>query len=116
MGTNGRQFLAQFFDENEPWLLVGISNSSDQHMKKLMAQREGLCVTLIMERTHDENIHDRIKHVFFVRGTVCRWNIQKMHSESNTFVSRTTGFFTNGTVAESKLALESYLDEHATEV
>ena len=64
------QFLAQFFDENEPWLLVGISNSSDQHMKKLMAQREGLRVTLIMERTHDENIHDRIKH-FFLSEELC---------------------------------------------
>ena len=51
-----QNFLEEFTDENEPWLLIGIPNrdsfhvtqylerhsaSSDQHIKKLMSLREG---------------------------------------------------------------------------
>ena len=32
---------------------------------------------------------------YFVRGLVCRWNVQKMRSESSEYVHITTGFFTN---------------------
>ena len=53
--------LEEFIDDNELWLLIGIpsrhpflvtrylerhSASSDQHMKKLMLLREGLCVVM----------------------------------------------------------------------
>ena len=56
-----QNLLEEFFDKNEPWLLIGIpgrdpflvtqylerhSVSSDQHMKKLMSQREGLHVMM----------------------------------------------------------------------
>ena len=65
-GWNGLQpinqkLLEEFFDENKPWLLIGIpsrdpffmtqylerhSVSSDQHVKKLMSLREGLHVMM----------------------------------------------------------------------
>ena len=59
--TQQSKFVGRFFDENEPWLLMGIpsrdsflvtlylerhSVSSDQHMKKLMSLREGLHVMM----------------------------------------------------------------------
>ena len=50
----------------------------------------------------------------FVKGLVCRWNVQKMRSESSEYVRKTTGFFTNSW--RIKIALESYFEEHAQEV
>ena len=32
---------------------------------------------------------------YFVKGPVCKWNVQKMRSESSEYVRKTTGFFTN---------------------
>ena len=51
---------------------------------------------------------------YFVKGLVCRWNIQKMESESNEYVRKTKGFFTNSW--RIKIALESYFEEHAQDV
>ena len=51
---------------------------------------------------------------YFVKGPVCRWNVQKMRSESSEYVWKTTGFFTNSW--RIKIALESYFEEHAQEV
>ena len=51
---------------------------------------------------------------YFVKGPVCRWNVQKMRSESSEYVRKTTGFFTNSW--RIKIALESYFDDHAQEV
>ena len=51
---------------------------------------------------------------YFVKGPVCRWNVQKMQPESIEYVRRTTGCFTNSW--KIKIALESYFDEHAQEV
>ena len=62
-----------------------------------------------MERTYDEEIH-----TCFVKGPVCRWNVQKMRSESSEHVRTTTAFFTNSW--RIKIALESHLEEHAQEV
>ena len=50
----------------------------------------------------------------FVKGPVCRWNVQKMQSESSEYVRKTTGFFTDS--CRIKMALESYFEEHAQEV
>ena len=63
-----------------------------------------------MERTHDEEIHKRTP-TYFVRGPLCRWNVQKMQSESS---EKKTGFFTNSW--RIKIALESYFEQHAQEV
>ena len=51
---------------------------------------------------------------YFLKGPVCRWNVQKMRSESCEYVRKTTGFFTNSW--RIKVALESYSEEHAQEV
>ena len=51
---------------------------------------------------------------YFVKGLVCRWNVQRMRSESSEYVRKTTGFFTNSW--RIKTALESYFEEHAPEV
>ena len=51
---------------------------------------------------------------YFVKGPACRWNVQKMQSESSEYVRKTTGFFTNSW--RIKIALESYFEEHAQEV
>ena len=48
---------------------------------------------------------------YFVKGPVCRGNVQKMRSESNEYVRKATGFFTNSW--RIKIALESYFEEHA---
>ena len=47
---------------------------------------------------------------YFLKGPECRWNVQKMRSESSEYVRKTTGFFTNSW--RIKIALE----EHAQEV
>ena len=51
---------------------------------------------------------------YFVKGLVCRWNVQKMRSESSEYIWKTTGFFTNSW--RIKIAMESYFEEHAQEV
>ena len=51
---------------------------------------------------------------YLVKGPVCRWNVQKVRSESSKYVWKTTGFFTNSW--RIKIALESYFEEHAQEV
>ena len=51
---------------------------------------------------------------YFVKGLVCRWNVQKMRSKSNQYAWKTTGFFTNSW--RIKTALVSYFEEHAQEV
>ena len=142
--------LEEIIDENEPWLLIGIpgrdpflvtqqskrhSESSDQHIKKLMSLREGLRV--MMQCCMRQHLADRCwlhEHLggrsswkestrmkftkesttYFVKGLVCRWNVQKMRSESSEYVRKTMGFFTNGW--RIKIALESYFEEHAHEV
>ena len=51
---------------------------------------------------------------YFVKGPVCRWNVQKTRSESSEYVRKITGFFTNSW--RIKVALEGYFEEHAQEV
>ena len=53
-------------------------------------------------------------NTYFVKGPVCRWNIQKMRSESSEYVPKTTGFFTNSW--RIKIVLESYFEKHAQDV
>ena len=45
---------------------------------------------------------------------VCRWNVQKMRSESSEYARKTTGFFTNSW--RIQIALQNYFEEHAQEV
>ena len=104
-------------------------------MKKLMSLREGLCV---MMRCYTQQysgqrywLHEHPRGhaswrestmtkftkestTYFVKGPVCRWNIQKTQSEPSEYVRKTTGFFANGW--RNKIALESYFEEHAKEV
>ena len=49
----------------------------------------------------------------FVKGPVCRWNVQKMRSESGEYVRKTTGFFTNSW--RIKIAMDCHFEEHAQE-
>ena len=66
-----------------------------------------------VERTYDEEIHKRI-NTYFVKGLVCRWNVQKMRPESSECVRKTTGFFTHSW--RIKMSLEGYFEQHAQEV
>ena len=50
----------------------------------------------------------------FVKGPLCKWNVQKMRSDSSEYVRKTTGFCTNSW--RIKIALESYFEERAQEV
>ena len=50
---------------------------------------------------------------YFVKGPVCRWNVQKMRTESSEYV-RKKGFFTNSW--RIKIALDSYFEELAQDV
>ena len=50
---------------------------------------------------------------YFVKGPVCRWNVQRMQSESREYVRKTMVFFTNSW--RIKIALESYFEERAQE-
>ena len=111
------------------------SVSSDQHMKKLMSFREGL--HMMMQSVFRQYFADRCwlhEHLggharwreptmrkftnnrprTLCEDLVCRWNIQKMQSESNEHVRKTTGFFTN--TRRIMIALESHIDEHGKEV
>ena len=49
-----------------------------------------------------------------MNGPVCRWNVQKMRSESSEYVRKAAGVFTNSCII--KIALESYFEEHAQQV
>ena len=92
--------------------------SSDQHTKKPMSLREGLHVMMrCYMRQHFADRYWLHEHpgghaswreptmrkftkestTYFVKGLVCRWNVQKMRSESSEYVRKTTG-----TVGESK--------------
>ena len=51
---------------------------------------------------------------YFVKGPVCRWNVQRMQSETSEYFRKTSGFFTNSW--RIKMALESDFEEHAREV
>ena len=51
---------------------------------------------------------------YFVKGPVCKWNVQKMRSESSEYCRKTTGFFTNSW--RFKIALENYFEKHAQEI
>ena len=140
----GRNSLGKFIDENWPWLLVGIpsrdpflvthylekrSESSDQHMKKLMSLPEGLRVMIqCNERQHSADFYRLHEHpggpaswrepmmrklakessTYCVRGPVCKWNLHKMQTESNECVRETTSFITNSW--RIKTALESYFE------
>ena len=66
-----------------------------------------------MEKTYEEKF-TKESTTYFVKGPVCRWNVLKMRSESSGYVRKTTGFFTNSW--RTKIALESYFEEHAQEV
>ena len=109
--------------------------SSDRHMKKLMSLREGLHVMVqCYMRQHFADrcwLHEhpgghsswrestrmnftKESTTHCVKRPVCRGNVQKMRSESSEYVRKTTGFFTNSW--RIKIALESYIEEHAREV
>ena len=51
---------------------------------------------------------------YFVKGLVCRWNVQKMRSASSEYVRKTTRFFANSW--RIKKALESYFEVYAQAV
>ena len=51
---------------------------------------------------------------YFMKGPMCRWNVQNMRSESSEYFLKTTCLFTNSW--RIKIALESYFEEHAQEV
>ena len=131
-----------FFNENEPWLLIGIpsrdpflvtqylvrhSVSSDQHVKKLMSPRKGLHV--LMQCYMRQHFVDR--HWLHENpGGHASWReptTRKFTKESTTYFvkgpvcdgmfrvcSENKGFFTNSW--RIKIALESYFEEHAQEV
>ena len=111
------------------------SVSSDQQMKKLMSLREGLLLMVqCYMRKHFAGRYWLHKHpgghaswrepamrkftkestTCFVKRPVCRWNVQKMRSESSEYVRKTTGFFT--TSWRINIALESFFEEHAQDV
>ena len=125
---SGDPFLATHYMEKR-------SESSDQHKKKLMSLREGLrAVIQCYRREHSAHYYRLHEHpggpaswrepmmrtlakestTYYVRGPMCKWNIQKMRAESSEYVRKTTGFFTNRW--RIKIALESYFVEHAQEV
>ena len=65
---SNQKLLEEFIDENERWLLIGISNSdiifgtthcvsSNQHMRKLMSLRDGLHVMQCYMRQHFADCH-----------------------------------------------------------
>ena len=95
------------------------SVSSDRHMKKLMSLREGLHVMMQCHmRQHfadrycmniQEDMHrgeptmrkfTKESTTYFVKGPVCKWNVQKMRSESSEYVRKQ--WVSSQTVVESK--------------
>ena len=104
-----------------------------EHLKKLMSFREGLHVMMqCYMRQHFADRHRLHEHpgghaswreptmrkftkestTYFAKGLVCKWNVQKMRSESSEYVRNTSGFFTNSW--RIKTALESYFDGRET--
>ena len=102
--------------------------SSGRHMKKLMSLREGLHVMMqCYMRQHFADRYWLHEHpggrsswreptmrkftkestTYFVKGLVCRWNVQRMRSE---YVRKTTVFFTNSWRIQT--AWQSSFDEH----
>ena len=67
-----------------------------------------------MERASTMRKFKKESTTHFVKGPVCRWNVQKVRSKSSEYVRKTTGFFTNSW--RIKIALESHFEEHAQEV
>ena len=80
-------FVTQYFERH--------SASSDQHMKKLMSLHEGLHVVMRQHFADHDRLHEnpgghaswrepamrklaKELTTYFVRGLVCRWNVQKM--------------------------------------
>ena len=144
MQPSNQKLLEESIDENEPWLLIGIpsrdqmfvTQSLERHSvsSDRMSHREGLHV--VMQCYMRQLFADRWLHEhpggqaswreptmrkftkestnYFVKGHVCRWKVQKMHSESSDYVRKTTGFFTNSW--RIKIALESNFEERAQEV
>ena len=120
-----QNLLEKIIGENEPWLLIGgpsrdpflvtqylerHSVSSDQHMKKLMSLRESLHVMMQYYMRQHFAEHQgghaswteltmrkftKESTTYFVKGLECRWNVQKMPSESSEYGQKTTGFLTN---------------------
>ena len=97
-----------------------------QHMKKMMSFRERLHVTMqcyIRQHFADRHwLHEspgehasrteptmkkftKESTTYLLKGLVCKWNDQKMRSESSKYVRQTTGFFTN--IWRIKVALEN---------
>ena len=67
-----------------------------------------------MARTYDKRKFTKESTTYFVKRLVCRWNVQKMRSESSAYVRIPTGAFIKS--PRIKIALESYFDDHAQEV
>ena len=97
------------------------SVSSDQHTKKLVSLREGLHVMMqcyMRQRFADRyRLHEhpgghasrrdpmmrkftKESTTYFVKGLVCKWDVQKMRSESSEYVRKTTG--SSQTIEKSK--------------
>ena len=103
---SNQNFLEEFLDENEPWMLIGIPNrdpfcltqflerhsvSSDHHMKKLMSLRVGLLV--IMQCYMRQHFADR-HWVYEHPGGHGSWSEPTMR----TFRKESTTFFVRGLV------------------
>ena len=92
-----------------------------------MTMREGLHVGMqCYMRQHDAFVHSTswrdpprrkftkgsITHI--MKWSICRWNVQKMRSESVGYMWKTTCAFVH--CWRIKTTLESYLEEHAQEI
>ena len=105
--------------------------SSDQHVKELMPLRECLHVEMqCYTRQHFADgywVHEhpgrhtswtestRMKFTkgsikYFMKGPICRWNFQKMRSESSEYMRKTTGALINSW--RIKIAFESYFEKN----
>ena len=122
-----RKLLEEFIDETEPCLLIGTPSrdsfntiqSSDPHMKELMPLREGLHVTTQwylrqLDACRRSASWRESARRNFMEGPICRWNVQKMWSESSEYVWNTTGAFINSW--RIKTALERYFEKRAHEI
>ena len=52
--------------------------------------------------------------LYFMKGPIWIWNVQKMRSESSEYMWKTTCAFINSW--RIKIALESYFEKHALEI
>ena len=112
------------------------SASSDQHMKKMMSIREGLHV--MMQCYMRQHCADRfwlrehpVAHAswreptmrkftkesttYFVRGLVCRWNVQKMQAQSSEDVRKKKRLLLKQLENQNSLG-ESHIEERAKDV